>query len=191
MHSATDFCFTQKQFWLSLLTIFLVGGTIANSQSIDTPATEKTREIKLVEKYFPSAAIKILNIYGEQSTTFPSDYKIEIKNVSDKPIYFVDLVCTLPLARKYYGAPLSVKLIYGNPNLVTTGRLADPDDVPIKPGETAFLTPYKKMGQWLYEAMRDKGIFEEVSYQAILMPQFVNFGDGSGYQFHKYYQSPK
>ncbi len=170
--------------------IFLAAGKAIKSSA--TLPNFQIREITIVEKLFPAGAIEIVKIHNSQSESFPKDFKIEIKNVSKKPIYYVNFSGRLPKTKPLYdGLGVGFHIFYGNSRLITNRTLAGPEDVPILPGETGMMTIQSSSADSLYKVLMKTGQLIELTSKVVLVPQFVNFGDGSGYQWEKPYGEVK
>lgn len=105
------------------------------------------------------------------------EFELEVKNTADKPIYFLDL--TLITDVKVGGDRLVFGLVYGRVELGDIISKAEPDDVPIKPGETyVFKIHPGQIRPW------EKGVKEGANPEATRLRaelQSLSFGDGTGY----------
>ena len=153
-----------------------------------TLPVQSQREITIVEKLFPADAVEIVKIHNPQSTSFPKDFQIEIRNVSKKPIYYVNFSGRLPHTKtSLKDEEIRFHIFYGDGRLITNRTLARPTDVPILPGETGRMTLRASQAESLYKYLIKTGRFNDLTSKVILIPQFINFGDSSGYQWEKPY----
>ena len=105
------------------------------------------------------------------------EFELEVKNTGIKPIYFLDL--TLVTDVKVSGDRLVFGLVYGRVELGDITSKAEPDDVPIKPGDTyVFKIHPGQIRPW------EKGVKDGVNPEATRLRaelQSLSFGDGTGY----------
>lgn len=157
-------------------------------------ATQTGRERKLNVRTFDRMPLKvkqIRNLQKEDDGWF-RELEIEVENVSDKPIYYIDVVVEFPdipapppqlradgstPSRSTTGFWLS----FGPPRLGDVKNLAMPDDVALKPGETYV---FKIPEQWVkgFESMKRMNYFPpEAANKMELEFTTISFGDGTGY----------
>lgn len=120
------------------------------------------------------------------------DLEIEVKNISRQPIYFISLglefpdVPAAPPQPRPDGSIASrsvtgFSMYYGDLRLMNLERLAGPDDIPIKPGETCVL---KVLEGWVigYDSMnRTMNLPPEAWNRIELEFNTISLGDGTGY----------
>jgi hypothetical protein len=151
----------------------------------------KQREAKI--KAFDNHPVKIIEVRNlQKGEDWFRDLEIEIKNVSDKPIYaismsvdFPDILAPAPTAqvdgitasRSVTGFPLK----FGSIRLLDLRQLATPDDVSLKPGETyVFRIPSERVKG--LESMKARMNFSSQDIKKIeLQIDKVGFGDGTGF----------
>jgi hypothetical protein len=168
------------------LVLLLV--SVKVSQSSVRLSELQERKIVISEKLFPTGVIEIVNIYNPQSASFPKDFQIEVRNISKKPIYYLNFSGRLPNTKSISeGVGTGFQISYGDGRLITTRSLATSKDVPILPGKTGMMTIRDSHAQNLYNFLTKTGRFTELTSKVSLVPQFVNFGDGTGYQWNKPY----
>ena len=107
------------------------------------------------------------------------DFELEITNAGDKPIYFLSLLLILPGITAPDGNEIGFAIHYGRSALGDIGTKAEPDDVPINPGETyVFRFPDNKLIDWeRFRHREDKPDPKKLS----LRFQILSFGDGTGF----------
>jgi hypothetical protein len=144
----------------------------------------------------PDKAIKIKKLQNLEAESFPKGFAIQVENVSDKPIYYINFVVVLPETKSAkcggFDHSLVFPLTYGNHALISNSALAEPNDVPIKPGETITLSlDDRKAAGFLVGPIGDgKKMIEGCAKRIVLMPQVINFGDGTGYYLNKPFSAP-
>jgi hypothetical protein len=116
-----------------------------------------------------------------ESDDWVEKLEVEIKNISDKPIYYIRIAARLHEVKPppYYNI-LSFDMRFGNKRHLNIGSLAEPGDESIKPGESLVLKiPEGQVQGW-------NKMKSEQEYPPITRVEFyvatINFGDGSGYK---------
>ena len=143
-------------------------------------AAHKTQtERKLKVKEFKDLPVKIKEVRNLQSDTWYKDLEIEVKNVSDKPIYHILAWLQLP---EVYGEGADrisgVTVEFGLAKYTDLRVIANPLDPLVKPGETCVLTiPEQYWGglRWKHEHTPEKVRKFELKFAVI------SFGDGTGF----------
>ena len=111
--------------------------------------------------------------------------EIEVKNVSNKPIYFLLLDVYFPRAivagDDGVGRPMMISLEYGRYDLLKDAR-ATSEDVPIKPGGShVFKIPEEKR-----RGLRNRFAYRATAgatFETVLLRVYaVGFGDGTGFR---------
>jgi hypothetical protein len=136
--------------------------------------------------------IEIKKIENLQSDDFPQDFAIEVKNISKKPIYFIEIAAVLPNTAPG-GIPVGFSLGYGKSRLISFDNLSEPTDIPIAPGETVVL---KSSGGAQYvrkylEIRMGSSNIETALSPVVLWFQVINFGDGTGFIVDSHYPARK
>ena len=116
------------------------------------------------------------------------EFELEVTNTGDRPIYF--LLIHLDTNVKFDGGPEIVySVMYGRPELGDIVTKATSEDVPIKPGETIYLS-VNLSGARLWETMvREQRFPESTKFTALF--QQLSFGDGTGYFAGELYPPPE
>jgi hypothetical protein len=108
-----------------------------------------------------------------------SDLEIEVKNTGDKPIYYLFFHLHVPEA-KIQDSYQSFALVYGRVALSKWEERPTPEDVPIKPGETAILKiEENQLRGW--DQARRLGLVQKRIHGVRLLFQDLSFGDGTGF----------
>lgn len=115
------------------------------------------------------------------------EFELEVTNTGDKPIYF--LLIHLGTNVKFDGGrEISYSVMYGRPELGDILTKATSDDVPIKPGETIYLSVNVSGAQLWETLVREQRFPESNKFTAEF--QQLSFGDGTGYFVSELYPPP-
>jgi hypothetical protein len=168
---------------LVLLTSFvLVCGFGLWSSTAQAPQVEREFEDK-IPKHLP-LKIKLKNaekVRSPQNENWLRDLEIEVENRSNKPIYFLLLGVILDDVTTEDGHHIGFSLQYGRGDLVDWMAPLEPDDVPIKPGESyTFKIPADDQQGWERHAAR-VGLQKKGVKKVRFMFKSLNFGDGTGF----------
>ena len=138
--------------------------------------TEQKRKIVQTHNLPPEVKYKIRNLQNED---WPKDLEVEIKNVSNKPIYYIYLVLVMDEVT-IAGYPAAFILEFGNKKFSSTLQLAEEGDISIKPGESyTFKVPENQIKN-TEKKMAELGIEFKVTKVEFDL-NIINFGDGTGY----------
>jgi hypothetical protein len=165
---------------LVLAAVAAVGFVSSNAQSTQ----KEGREIEdRVPKHLP-IKVKIKNaekIKDVSNEDWARDLEIEVENRSDKPIYYMRLLADLPDVRDENNLILGFPLRYGRSALVSYSAALEPDDVPIKPGESHTFKIFERHREgWEMFADR-RGLPRSAPKKIRLIFGELNFGDGTGF----------
>lgn len=105
------------------------------------------------------------------------NFELELTNTGNKPIYFLYL--TLVSDVEVDGQRLVFPLVYGRVELGDIISKAQPDDIPIKPGETHLFKIHPGQVPAWEQSIREKSHQEARRLRPEL--QSLSFGDGTGY----------
>lgn len=107
------------------------------------------------------------------------DFELEVTNKSNKPIYFLHLMFSLPEVISPNGNIVGTSLYDGRPEFVHFNTRPIPGDVPIQPGEThTFKVP--DHFQRLWEDYKEREQRPDPKRIEILFAD-LSFGDGTGF----------
>ncbi len=115
-----------------------------------------------------------------QSAEWWRELEVEVKNTSDKPIYFIRFMIGLPDTdpdRKDKWMPFGLygtDATYGNRELSNIVRRAEAGDVPLKPGDT-FIFRIPESSQ-VGLSRQPVTLTKKVQFRI----ETINFGDGTG-----------
>jgi hypothetical protein len=106
--------------------------------------------------------------------------ELEVTNVGDKPIYLLRFLVVLPEITDETGYNVGFTLHYGRIQLGAFDFKAEPDEVPIKPGEThVFKVVEGQVLGWESYARKHDNLRPK---KIVLKFQMLSFGDGTGFQ---------
>ena len=144
------------------------------------PSPEVERELEdNIPKHLP-LKIKVRNLKSEK---WVREFALEITNISDKPIYYFRMFLDLPDVKAEDDINLGFPLRYGRGARTSFAVPLEPDDVPIKPGETYTLKIPEQLQQGWERFVARRGISKDEPKKIKFIFQKLNFGDGTGYRF--------
>jgi hypothetical protein len=169
-------------FIIFLSSILLMKGMSALS------VAQSTEERELEDKIPKHLPIKV-KIKKEKEKAFKDlknekwlrDFQLEVTNTGDKPIYYLSLLIVYPEITVPNGADnMGFSLTYGRRELFYIAETkAEPDDIPIKPGEIhVFSLSEIRVQSWERFRQREN---KPDPKQLILKFQLLSFGDGTGF----------
>lgn len=156
----------------------LCGVGIMSSTAQSTQKEGRELEDK-IPKHLP-LKVKVKNLKNEK---WAHDLEVEVTNTSNKPIYYLFLILTLPEVKSESNRAMGFQLIYGRSELVDFAAPLKPEDVAIRPGESYTLKiPEQFSLGWEQFAVKRKLPKSEPKKIKIRFGQ-LNFGDGTGFSF--------
>jgi hypothetical protein len=160
-----------------MLVAFLVLCAVGIVTSTAQSTQKEERELEdRIPKHLP-IKVKVKNLNSEKWTR---DIEIEVTNTGNKPIYYLRLGLLFMDVKGERGNDLSFTFRYGRPELYVIENRANPEDVPIQPGETYVIrSPQGLAAGW--EKFRGK---YKKSHPKKLGIEFhaLNYGDGTGFE---------
>ena len=151
----------------------------------DSQAQQQERTCEVLELNMPKGVIEIKKINNLQSPSFPNDFEVEIKNISNKPIYAIHCVVILPES----GGPLGFHLNYGREELLDSSQRIEESDDPLPPGESRFLKVGRTWQKNTLPLYKDNDAeYARASSRVRLNFQTLSFGDGTGYTLRTPYK---
>lgn len=155
-------------------SIFLIKGIYALGIS-QSPESKQERKLKTRDfKDIPVAFVEVRNL---QSDTWYEDLEIELKNVSDKPIYVLTAYLEFP-EDMVGGTMYGIRLSWGEPKKLDFRKYAAVEAEHVEPGNTLILTipeMYRK-GLSAMHRMRP-----QATKNLRLWFEKIYFGDGTGF----------
>jgi hypothetical protein len=178
---------------ICIVFIVIAAGSIearkpsARSQIQDTALTPKKEERELEDQIPKHLPIRI-KIKQEKEEAFKDlkndkwlrDFELEVKNVGDKPIYFLSLIFTMPEVKTPDGNDYGFSLHYGRGDLLDFSNSLKPEDTPLKVGDTYVFRIGKNLVEgWEHFRTQNKAMLRPK--KALIRFNLVNFGDGTGF----------
>jgi hypothetical protein len=146
------------------------------SQSLPSLSSVSTRLRNRVPSHLP-LSVKVRNLSDEK---WLENLEVEVRNLSNKPIYFLEFFLEMPEIRDENGVEFVFPLVYGRNQLVSYLAPLEPTDVPISPGETYIykVDPGQIKGWGKYKAAKGKPEPRRVDLTFVQL----SFGDGTGFE---------
>lgn len=151
------------------------------SRAAQSPAAEEREFKNTIPEHVP-LKVKLRNeqsFKNLKNERWARELEIEVRNTGIKPIYYVYLIINMPEVH-VGGHPLTFRVAYGRKELAFLETLLEPDDLPIRAGESVTLKIRDSQVKG-YENWRDKEKVADPKKIEIEM-QIINFGDGTGYR---------
>jgi hypothetical protein len=180
---------------LLIATLVLILLNKAKSDSVSTPqkqpvAKEKPIERKPTRRMFENRVPEHLPIKVKikrekekefrdlKNDNWARDLELEVKNVGEKPIYFLWFVLEVPEA-KIGNSHQSFSIMYGRMELADLNNRPTVEDIPIMAGDTKVLT-IEDTGLRGWDAAGSHRLVPLI-HGARLIIQYLSFGDGTGF----------
>jgi hypothetical protein len=166
--------------WFILL-LCLTRGPVCTAQdeSIGQDTYARTLEVLDIGYERPIEILAVRNLQKKEH--WIRDLKIEIKNISGKPIYGVWFTIVMPDDKGPGGNPSAVDLQYGRVELLHPEERAHHDDKAIAPGETVVLRVVEQQGKGYEQHLKSANVSEAATQRVRAMIVAVSFGDGTGF----------
>lgn len=179
---------------LLFLTLFavvcVIGFATSRARTTATQDTDVDKKYKTfgvkrkfrqrIDKDAPLEVVSVKNIDAREEEWI-SGLEIEVKNISDKPVYHILMYLEFPDV-KYpgydYGSGFYVS--YGASRLSDIREVARPEDVPIKPGETYSFKIPEGRAQGVQSMKQSFQLTSQQMGNIVTHFQNINFGDGTG-----------
>jgi hypothetical protein len=162
--------------FICLVSIFFIKTVLISSTAQSPNCFIEERKLKL--KTFKDIPVAIHQVRKLQSETWHKDLELEIKNISDKPIYFIGAYLMFPDESVPSGKS-GIPLLYGDSKNAHISWYADPGDKHLAPGETYVFTIPEIYRKGL-KAKHEK--HKEVTKNLELEIAMISFGDGTGFE---------
>jgi hypothetical protein len=142
--------------------------------------TQRERTFKARE--FKDMPLAIRQVRNLQSDTWHKDLEIEVKNISDKPIYCILAYLIVPKEGVEREAEYGIHLVFGEDKYIDVKRIGDPQDPHLDPGHTfTFTIPEKlQIGLKVFHERHP-----ELTKKLELHFAVISFGDGTGFEVQK------
>lgn len=175
------------------VTAFLIAksssGSLPQEQPVSKPTPEKRESTtrRLFENRVPEHLPIKVKIKRDKERRFRDlenqnwvrDLELEVKNVGEKPIYYLFFYVVIPDA-KIGDKPQGLSIVYGRTELSDLNNAPTADDVPINPGETKLLM-IEDAGIESWDFQITRRMLPARVRGAKLIFQNLSFGDGTGF----------
>jgi hypothetical protein len=180
---------------VACLALLVAGGGPGSARS-----PQQERKVKI--RTFKNQPVEIVAVRNLQNgETWLRDLEVEVKNISNKPIYYLavtllfpDIPMPPPTMRADGTTPSEVvagfKFRYGATRMVNIAELPTPEDVPLEPGRTYTFRVPDTYVEGLEHMKTRIGFGDEATMNLTLHISAVNFGDGTGYMGHMFQRRP-
>lgn len=160
----------------SVLSFAALSAAGAPPGAAQSEQAERQLENK-IPKHLP-IRVKVKNL---NSARWERDLEVEIKNVSDKPIYYMRFGIAMPDVISG-GHPMGFSLQYGRTQLIFFTEPLQPDDAPLLPGETYTFKLREQEVQGWESFVRRNNLPKGEPKKIRLILGEINFGDGTGFR---------
>jgi hypothetical protein len=143
-----------------------------------TQATDPSNQRKVKTRNFKDMPVSLVEVRNLQSDTWYEDLEIELKNVSNKRIYFLTAYLTL-VDEKSGSGESGVHLSWGNADNLDDQKMAISDSEYVEPGRNLVLTIPKMYLKGLRAKQR---LRPHVTRNLRLWFEKTYFGDGTGFE---------
>jgi hypothetical protein len=171
----------KRLFHLSLVCLalfFLVKTVLIVSTAQSPESVTQERNLKL--KTFKGMPVVVHKVRNLGSGGWHKDLEIEVKNISNKPIYFMLAYLIFPDQPVPGDGQAGIRLMYGDSKRNgLIDKAAHPEDEHLEPGETYVFTIPEIDRKGL--EVRDKK-FPERNKKIELKFAMINFGDRTGFE---------
>ena len=159
-----------KRICLCALALSLVIAATCNATKAQTEEVIDN----LIPKHLP---IKVELVFEKGSPKVLETVKFRVTNTGTRPIYFLGFFLE-PAKDPELDKPYVVSWIrFGRTELLTFGKLANSEDLPLQPGENVVVEP---KGVELFRAGINASL-QTMPRKYELIFQQLNFGDGTGF----------
>lgn len=162
---------------LSLVVIYGFAASMAQSPAKEEREIEDRIPVHVPIKVKVNNLVKVKDLKNDN---WLGDLEIEVKNIGDKPIYFLRLGLTFVDVKTDSGNEIGYSLVYGRAELIDIDQRAEPEDVPILPGDIHVFKlheSYVKGWNWYRTRVEKKPHPKKIA----IIFDTINFGDGTGY----------
>jgi hypothetical protein len=163
---------------LSSSLVLLCGLSFSAAQG---PARGEREVVDKIPKHLP-IKVKIKKperLKDAENDAWTDDTEIEVTNTGAKPIYYLSIRLNMPDARHENGLNYGFLYHFGRIYLADLGEPLQPDDVPLRPGETVTLNLHaKNIEGWKF--LRGQGRVNNPTKIEFVF-SVINFGDGTGF----------
>ncbi len=168
---------------LAVMLDFSSASSLLAKRLPGSPAAQLERTYRIKGEAALANVLRVDEVRNADTAEFPIDFQIKITNISDKPIYHINIVVLFPRTKELLGGRyLATRLVYGPSRMLNLRQRPMPEDVPLKPGESYVFKIDNVQARNIRTDMERKtgnlSILDEFDVDL----HGVNFGDGSGYK---------
>ena len=164
---------------VALLTVSVFAGDVATFAQ--SPAGEQRRFKR--SKSVADETVTITAVRKLQDADWLKEMEIEVKNLSGRPVYFLQVLVMLPgvVSSELDGTPRKwvVDLTYGREELMKDAPT--PDDIPLKAGATHVFKIPQINRQTLQNRLASGEMPASAVRNVIMRVDAIAFGDGTGF----------
>jgi hypothetical protein len=166
---------------LVIACLLLIGSFKSLTFSQNKPHTVNVELLGMQRSNPVPVRIKAVSVRGDEN--WLRDYKIELENISDKPIYFAMMLISFPQLKSHANPHqnLTTRLQFGRTELYDYKVTVVPTDVALLPGAKTYLAIPARLADSLKRYAGNKGLTMLQIKQIQIKPVSVTFGDGSGW----------
>ncbi len=171
-------------FALFILSLFLIEPRVTSSTQGERKfesAVSKDVPIKLSIKKDKEQSFQDL-----KNGKWVREFELELTNTGDRPIYYIYIMLISDV--QVNGSPMVFPVMYGRPGLGDIISKAEPDDIPIKPGQSHVFKIHPGQIRPWERAVLEGRRPDATKLSAYL--QTLSFGDGTGYLTNEPYPPP-
>ncbi len=176
---------------LILLVLLAITWVVASGvDKLSSFAPKRVLTVK--ETTWPKGVLELVEVKNLTASNFPKKFGLVVKNITNKPIYFISINVQLPGTEQYSSSGFSavMQLYYGSIQLAPADSRPGPNDIPLMPGESCTLSiadaRASRAFHWLDPENR-RQLLEFGLKNIVVNAQKISFGDGTGYLAGKYY----
>ncbi len=163
--------------------VAVCGFAVSRAQQQEpSPPPEGGREVVYkIPKHLP-IKVKVKKperLKDEKNEEWLGELEMEVTNTGTKPIYFLEIVVDMPDVFAPNGLNYAYPLRYGRGALISFREPVRPDDVPIKPGESAVLSVTESEAEGWRRGRAKNEVTNPKKLEFFF--QHINFGDGTGF----------
>jgi hypothetical protein len=167
------------------LLILCIGSTSFRVNDTLGQSSDTSKRKAVIIKSNVNAAVVVTAVRNLDSQAWIEELEIEVKNISTKPVYYLDVDVFFPDAvvnAEGVLRKLIIPLIYGRVELMKGGHFATPGDVPIRPGDS-YIFKVPEQSRKGIERHLDEGIVSDSALKRLGIKGYsLSFGDGTGFK---------
>ena len=191
MNATTERSGVHSRLWVALIVVgaLLVFMRVMSANiAAQAPTSQGKKAEREIDDRIPKHVPIRVKIKSEKEKGFRDlknprwlrDLEVEVTNLSEKPIYFLELWVVMPEIVSANGHEVGFTLRYGRMEFVDFDTLALPTDTPIQPGAKYTFTIAENY-QRAWEAHKERENRQDPTKVEFTFVQ-LSFGDGTGFK---------